>query len=101
MNVFSMTKQPPPVREHKLELREVLEAMVQDGLVKPQPARDALVKAEAGGDARHPLSIAAAQLWDNPHAPGRKLTLDTLVQWLAQRSGVPYQRWCRTPTPRA
>jgi general secretion pathway protein E len=92
MNVFSMTKQPPPVREHKLELREVLEAMVQDGLVKPQPARDALVKAEAGGDARHPLSIAAAQLWDNPHAPGRKLTLDTLVQWLAQRSGVPYQR---------
>jgi len=86
-----MTKNPPH-REHKLELREVLEGLVHDGLIKVAQARDALVKAGASGDTRHPVTVVAAQSWDNPQTPGRKLTAEAVVLWLATRSGVPYLR---------
>jgi general secretion pathway protein E len=80
-------------REHRLELREVLDALVTDALIQPQQSRDLLVKIEAhGGKAQHPLVTVAECQWPNPAAAGRKLTLEALVQWLAQRSGQPYQR---------
>ena len=86
-----MTKAPPP-REHKLELREVLEGLAADGLINLQQAKDALIKAGSAGDKRHPLVIAGAQNWDNLKTPGRKLTTDGVVQWMAARTGLPYLR---------
>jgi general secretion pathway protein E len=80
-------------REHRLELREVLDALVTDALIQPPQSRDLLVKLEAhGGKVQHPLVTIAECQWPNPQAVGRKLTLETLVQWLAQRTGHPYQR---------
>ncbi|MGH8540620.1 MAG: type II/IV secretion system protein, partial [Stenotrophobium sp.] len=84
----------PPSYEHKLELREVLEALAADALIKPAQARDLLVRLESGSGAahQHPLVTVAECNWENPQAPGRRLTLEVLVQWLAKRSGLAYLR---------
>jgi len=38
----------------------------------------------------HPLSVVAAQRWKSPAPPHRVQDLDTLTQWLAEWSGLPY-----------
>ncbi|TXH02810.1 MAG: type II/IV secretion system protein [Nevskiaceae bacterium] len=82
-----------PYREHRLELRELLEALMADGLVPPAQARDLLVKLDAGGGRmQHPLLTLADAQWPHPKAPGRKLTAEALTQWLAERIGLPYLR---------
>ncbi|HVT36211.1 MAG TPA: GspE/PulE family protein [Nevskiaceae bacterium] len=87
-----MTKSPPS-REHKLEFSEVLDALSADGLIKAAQVRDLTARqGMKGADQRHPLVIVAGYDIDNQQAPGKKLTLDTLVQWLAARSGLPYHR---------
>lgn len=80
-------------REHRLELREILDALTVDGLVTTTQVRDLLVRLEMEGKApQHPLLMVAECNWPNPQAPNRTLNIETLVQWLAQRTGITYQR---------
>ncbi|PPE75389.1 type II secretion system protein E [Solimonas fluminis] len=81
-----------PIPEHRLELPELLEALVADGLVKREATRELNIRLANNPDPRHPLAAIASAEWDNPQAPGRKLTLEVLTQWLAKRSGLPYLR---------
>lgn len=79
-------------RDRRLSLDEVLDALLADGLVTAAQRTDLRIQHHADKDKRHPLTIVAAADWPDPRKPGRKLSMDALVQWLAARSQVPYQR---------
>ncbi|HUP91123.1 MAG TPA: GspE/PulE family protein [Solimonas sp.] len=83
---------PKPAAERKLELRDLLDGLVADGMVTKDAARELEIKRASHSDARHPLLVVAEADWENLQTPGRRLTLDALVQWLAPRIGLPYFR---------
>ena len=74
-----------------LTLGRLLEALAEDGMIRGDAARMVAGRPPAR-EQRHPISeIAAAEL-DNLRQPGRKLTAEAIVQWLAARAGLPYLR---------
>ena len=79
------------IGEHRLALTEVLDWMVEDGLVS-QEAADAL-KSERRlhGGKTHPLIVIADQKWRQTEPTVRLLTLEVLTEWLAGRVGLDYQ----------
>ncbi|HWY24136.1 MAG TPA: ATPase, T2SS/T4P/T4SS family, partial [Nevskia sp.] len=87
---------PPPkpgkVRDHALDLNEVLEGLVADGMILPDQARHLRLSAADSRERLHPLQRVALCEWANLRQPGKRLTLETLVQWLAAQTGLPYLR---------
>ncbi|AXQ28808.1 type II/IV secretion system protein [Solimonas sp. K1W22B-7] len=81
-----------PAPERRLDLQDLLEALVADGLVRREATRELIIRLSSHPDPRHPLAVIAAADWDNPEIPGRKLNIETLTQWLAKRVGLPYLR---------
>src|SRR5512143_2611428 len=79
---------------HKLTLAEILEHLVEDGLLAEQEA--ARLKAGVGGKEKqaevHPLVFIAQQKPNNLKMPGKPLGLEVLTMWLAQRTGLEYER---------
>ena len=82
----------PAVTEQRLTLPSLLKALIDDGLVAAEFARALLARSPERGPAKHPLVQVADCDWENLRQPGRKLTLEALVQWLASRAGMPYLR---------
>jgi general secretion pathway protein E len=76
--------------EHRLNLSEVLEWMVADGLVAPEVAEALKVERRMHGVKVHPLVVIADQKWIAPGTPVRLLTLEALTEWLAGRVGLDY-----------
>ncbi|HEU0187687.1 MAG TPA: GspE/PulE family protein [Gallionellaceae bacterium] len=77
-------------REHKLTLSELLNMLLDDGMVSSSDA-DALIAARRGHRQDvHPLQTIAEQNWKSRVAPNRLLSLDTLTEWLAGRAGLEY-----------
>ncbi|HRE17121.1 MAG TPA: ATPase, T2SS/T4P/T4SS family [Rhodocyclaceae bacterium] len=77
--------------EHKLTLAELLEMLVEDGLVLEGEAK--ALRAErrlSGMGASHPLLVIAEQKWRAPPPTNKHLTLDVLTEWLAARVGLEY-----------
>ena len=66
--------------DHRLELHQLLPALVEGGLITPDIAQR--LSALPAGSSQHPLECIAA------HGP----CLETLTQWLAQHVGQPYLR---------
>jgi len=66
--------------DHRLELHQLLPALVEGGLIAPDIAQR--LSALPAGNAQHPLECIAAL------GP----SLETLTQWLAQHVGQPYWR---------
>ncbi|MBY8945436.1 type II/IV secretion system protein [Pseudomonas sp. SH10-3B] len=66
--------------EHRLELHQLLPALVEAGLITADIAQR--LSALPAGNAQHPLECIAA------HGP----SLETLTQWLARHVGQPYWR---------
>ena len=66
--------------DHRLELHQLLPALVEGGLITADIAQR--LSALPGGNAQHPLECIAA------YGPA----LETLTQWLAQHAGQPYWR---------
>ena len=83
MNQFEM-------HEHRLNLSEVLEWMVADGLVAAEVAEALKVERRMHGVKVHPLVVIADQKWIAPGTPVRLLTLEALTEWLAGRAGLDY-----------
>jgi general secretion pathway protein E len=81
---------PLQQREQPLHLRQVLDWLVEDGLIKPEQARPVAAAPRPERDATHPLVIVARCEWTSLKAPARKLTVEALVHWLAERTGLPY-----------
>ena len=62
--------------------------MVADGLVSAADAEPVARSRTQRYD--HPLELIADQKWHSPVPPNRALTLETLVEWLAGKLGIPY-----------
>ena len=79
-------------RRGRLELEEVLAALVVDGHVRSEDAKKVRMGARAGRKALelHPLVVVASAKLDNLHDRGRPLSLEVLTEWLAGKAGLPY-----------
>ena len=80
------------IRDHAIDLAEVLENLVGDGLILPEQASALRARAGEWREQRHPLQRVAECELDNAKQAGKRLTLEALVQWLAGRTGLPYMR---------
>ncbi|MEO7741817.1 MAG: ATPase, T2SS/T4P/T4SS family [Usitatibacter sp.] len=77
--------------DRKLLLKEVLDWLVQDGLVEPDAVAKLMQEARIGGQAtsRHPLAVVADARLRSNAAPNPVLTADSLTEWLAGRLKMP------------
>jgi general secretion pathway protein E len=76
--------------EHKLQLAEVLNMLVADGLVGRGAADALLAEQKLHRQELHPLLAIADKSLRAASAPNKPLTLETLTEWLAQRVGLEY-----------
>ncbi len=67
--------------------------MVAAGLISAAASKQVVAPPHRKpAEVAHPLALIAAQEWDDPRNPGRKLTLEVLVQWLADLCELGYLR---------
>jgi general secretion pathway protein E len=79
-----------PAGEHRLTLTEVLDWLVEDGMVDPGAVAQLKKERRYYRGTQHPLVSVAEQKWKSLAAPQRALTLEMLSEWLARRVGMPY-----------
>jgi len=79
-------------RRGRLELDELLAALVVDGYVSAEDAKQVRMGSRSGRSAveLHPLVVIANSKLANQRDPGRPLSLEGLVEWLAGHAGLPY-----------
>ena len=79
-------------RRGRLELDELLAALVVDGYLLADDAKQVRMGARAGRSTveLHPLVLIANAKLGNQREPGRPLKLETLTEWLAGHAGLPY-----------
>jgi len=74
-------------QEQRLTLAQVLDWLLEDKMVEPEPAAQLKKERRYYRGTMHPLVIVADQKWKK----GTKLlTLDALTEWLAKRVGMEY-----------
>lgn len=78
------------VGEHRLTLAEVVDWMVEDGLVGRETADALKSERRLHGGKTHPLIVIADQKWRSDKAPAQLLNLENLTEWLAGRTGLDY-----------
>jgi len=80
----------PKTTEHRVTLAGLLDWLLEDGLVEPEPVE--LLKKERRyyRGASHPLTIIADQKWKSLQPPHRLLSLESLTEWMAGRAGLEY-----------
>jgi len=76
-----------PPEGQRLTLAEVLDWLVEDKRVEPEPAAQLKKERRYYRGTLHPLVVVAEQKWK--HA-AKLLTLDALTEWLAKRVGMEY-----------
>ncbi len=79
-----------PPREGRLTLAEVLDWLVEDGMVAAEDAERLKKERRYYRGASHPLVVIADQQWKSAQPPHRLLALEPLTEWLARRSGLEY-----------
>ncbi|BFI94577.1 MAG: GspE/PulE family protein [Rhodanobacter sp.] len=79
-------------RRGRLELDELLAALVVDGYVNADSAKQVRMGSRAGRSVveLHPLVLIANAKLPSLREPGRPLSLENLVEWLAGHAGLPY-----------
>ena len=82
------TPAAPRTPDRRLRLDDILKLMVADGLIAAADAEP--VARSRTQRYEHPLELIADQKWRSLLPPRRTLTLETLVEWLAGKLGVPY-----------
>ncbi len=88
---MSVLNSPP--QDRPLDLNDLLRELVAQGRVAQDSAEQCLtVRRSAVANQQHPLEFLAAQQLDDLQRPGKKLDLETLTVWLAERAGQPYLR---------
>ncbi len=78
------------VGEHRLTLAEVVDWMVEDGLVGREAADALKSERRLHGGKIHPLIVIADQKWRSAKPPTQLLSLENLTEWLAGRTGLDY-----------
>jgi len=76
--------------EHRLTLPEVVDALIDAGKVPRAEAEAFRQERRYYRGETHPLIVVAQQRWKSPEPPHRLLDLETLTEWLAEWSGLPY-----------
>ena len=76
--------------EHPLNLAEVAQWLTDDGLVPPDVTNQFMADKRDWRGTAHPLLVIAECRWKSLKPPHRVLDLDTLTEWLASRTGLPY-----------
>ena len=82
------TLSKPQSHQHKLTLGEVLNLLVEEGMVLPADAEKLAKNRKA--DHSHPLVVIGGQNWRNLLPPGKPLSVEFLTEWLAAHIGMPY-----------
>jgi general secretion pathway protein E len=79
-------------RRGRLELDDVLAALVVDGYVLAEDAKRVRMGAREGRSTveLHPLVLIANAKLANQQETGRPLTVEALTEWLAGHAGLPY-----------
>jgi general secretion pathway protein E len=77
-------------QEHRLGLAEVLKALVADGLVAKADAEKLMADRRLQRADLHPLCVVADQKWRSGRPPHKVLALESLTQWLAEKTGLEY-----------
>ncbi len=78
--------------ESKLELGQVLPALVEDGLLSAEQAGHVRSSIRPGQVDLHPLVMIANQKLPYLLQPGKNLTLEQLTEWLAKQAKLPYMK---------
>jgi len=81
---------PQPAAERRLALAEILDWLVEDGVVAREPAEELKKERRYWRGAQHPLTLVADAGWKDLRPPHKPLTLDALAEWLAKRVGLGY-----------
>jgi len=81
---------PQPAAERRLALAEMLDWLVEDGVVAREPAEELKKERRYWRGAQHPLTLVADAGWKDLRPPHKPLTLDALAEWLAKRVGLGY-----------
>ncbi len=85
------TATPASRVDRKLQIREVLDWLVEDGLATAEVAAKILHDARfAGSGARHPVVVIAEARLRSPKPPQPLLTAEALTEWLAGRAKLPF-----------
>ena len=85
------TATPASRVDRKLQLREVLDWLVEDGLITADAVTKIVHDARfAGGGARHPVVVIAEARLRSAKAPQPVLTAEALTEWLAGRTRLPF-----------
>jgi general secretion pathway protein E len=87
-----MASAAPSARvDRKLQLREVLDWLVQDGMVLREAADKLLEDMRfARGASRHPLIVISESRLRSAKPPSKALHIEQLTEWLAARLKMPY-----------
>ena len=92
---MEMQRQAVAGEARRLDLPQVLEALVADGMVHAEQAQTLLAARRLAGppdDDEHPLTTIARRGWASAAPPNDTLTEERLARWLAGRAGLPYMR---------
>ncbi len=79
-------------RRGRLELDEILAALVVDGIVLGEDAKNVRMGARSGRSAveLHPLVVIGNAKLENRREPGRPISVEFLTEWLAGKASLPY-----------
>jgi general secretion pathway protein E len=76
--------------EHRLTVPEVLDWLLEDGMIDAEAADLLRKERRYYRGTLHPLVILADQKWKQATPPHRALSLEALTEWLAKRVGMEY-----------
>lgn len=81
-------------RRGRLELDEVLASLMVDGYLGAEDAKRVRMGSRSGKSAieLHPLVVVSSAKVDNAREPGRPLSLEGLVEWLAGKADLDYMK---------
>jgi general secretion pathway protein E len=82
---------PDDRQEHRVDLPVVLDDLVQDGFITKRQAEDILIAPRTKKElTQHPMELVASREYDNRNNPGHVLDLETMTEWLCEKSGQTY-----------
>src|SRR3990170_4970071 len=88
--VSPVTPSPSKRADRRLTLEGVLNDLVADGLVSREDADRLLNDRRINRGDQHPMVAIGEQKFRDPRNPKKTLHLEVLMQWLAEKVGLPY-----------
>jgi general secretion pathway protein E len=85
-----MAAAEPKTTDRRLSITEILDWLVEDGMLEPAAAAQLKKERRYYRGTLHPLAIIAEQRWKSAQPPHRPLALEPLSEWLAGRVGMQY-----------